>query len=123
MFNASAKDQAICPLIKKPCLKEGCGFYLEISGVDKDNKPTIEKECVYIWGLKFQIENIQTIEAHRRTTDTSRTEHQKRFELFMDALSQVCSWVGFNFPRLGTHHEAHSDYPSLQRSESRPDDG
>lgn len=88
MFNDSKSP--VCPLLNKPCIKDRCAFYLQITGTDKETgAPTTEKDCLFIWNTNFQIDAIRTMEREHQVLGQMRNEQQQRFEQFMGLLNPL----------------------------------
>lgn len=79
MFNKSSEK--LCPLIRKPCLKHGCEYYVSIRGRNPQTGEEVDGwDCVNKWIPLLLIENSQQQRQTGAAVESFRNEMIKSSE-------------------------------------------
>ncbi len=74
MFNKQAKEP-LCPLIKKPCIKEGCLFWVHIRGQHPQTGEDMDMpDCAVRWLPVLLIENAKETRQGAAAVESLRNE-------------------------------------------------
>jgi len=80
--------KVICPLVKKPCLENGCTFWTHVSGTHPQTGARLDQfDCSIKWLPALLIENARSTRGAQAAVEDMRNEVVKRQDALNNAVA------------------------------------
>lgn len=87
------KAAPICPLLKKPCIEDGCKFWTRLIGTHpQTGNPVDHYDCAVTWIPVMLVETAKEVRQSAAATESFRNEavqRQDRLNLLLAAAAEV----------------------------------
>jgi hypothetical protein len=80
--------KVICPLVKKPCLENGCTFWTHISGTHPQTGARLDQfDCSIKWLPMLLVENARSVKGAQAAVESMRNEVVQRQDALNNAVA------------------------------------
>lgn len=80
--------KVICPLVKKPCLENGCTFWTHVSGTHPQTGARLDQfDCSIKWLPMLLVENARSVKGAQAAVESMRNEVVQRQEVLNNAVA------------------------------------
>jgi len=80
--------KVICPLVKKPCLENGCTFWTHVSGTHPQTGARLDQfDCSIKWLPMLLVENARSTRGAQAAVESMRNEVVKRQDALNNAVA------------------------------------
>lgn len=80
--------KVICPLVKKPCLENGCAFWTHVAGTHPQTGARIDQfDCSIKWLPMLLVENARSVKGAQAAVESMRNEVVQRQEVLNNAVA------------------------------------
>lgn len=98
------KKEPICPLLKKPCIEDGCRFWTHVLGTHpQTGNPVDHFDCAIPWIPILLVETAKEVRQGAAATESFRNEAVKRQDQLNNMLASAAE-IGLEHHAIPNNH-------------------